>query len=90
MAVTTVVVLAAIAAALGAARRVARGLAVAAALCGGLALVVFVVPRALVGPVPAAVLGATAYAAVLIAAPPRGLRDAWAYIRHLHEPAARV
>jgi len=51
---------------------------------------VFVVPRALVGPVPAAVLGAAAYAAVLISAPPPGLRDAWAYIRHLHEPAARV
>jgi hypothetical protein len=90
MAVTTVVVLGAIAAALGAVGPVARGLILAAALCGGLALVVFVVPRAIVGPLPAALLGAAAYAAVLIATPPRGLRDAWAYIRHLHEPAARA
>src|SRR5204863_23126 len=52
MAVTTLLVLGVITAALHAARRVARGLALAAALCGGLALVVFLVPRAVVGPVP--------------------------------------
>jgi hypothetical protein len=84
MAVTTLVVLGVITAALHAARPVARGLALAAALCGGLAVVVFVLPRAVVGPVPAAVLGAAAYAAVLIAIPPPGLREAWAYVRRLH------
>ncbi|HLM35323.1 MAG TPA: hypothetical protein VK278_06055 [Gaiellaceae bacterium] len=84
MAVTTVVVLAALTAVLGAVRRVARGLVVAAAVCGGLAALVFLVPRAVVGPVAAAAVGAAAYTAVLVAAGPPGLREAWAYVRRLH------
>jgi len=84
MAVTTLVVLAGVAAALGAVRPVARGLAVAAAMCGGLAAVVFLAPSVVVGPVAAAALGAAAYTAVLVAAGPSGLREAWAYVRRLH------
>jgi hypothetical protein len=84
MAVTTVVVLAALTAALGAVRRVARGLVAAAAVCGGLAAIVFLVPRAVVGPVAAAAVGVAAYTAVLVAAGPPGLREAWAYVRRLH------
>ena len=79
----TTLVLVAILRALRAVRRTAYGLAVAAAVCGGLALAVYGLPRLVVGPVPAAVVGLVAYVAVLAAWRPAGLRDAWAYVRAL-------
>ena len=81
-AITTLVLLA-ILRALGAARRTAYGLVLAAVVCGGLALVAYGLPRLVVGPVPAAVVGLIAYVLVLAAWRPRGLRDAWAYVRTL-------
>jgi hypothetical protein len=81
-AITTLVLLA-ILRALHAVRRTAYGLALAAVVCGGLALVVYGLPRLVVGPVPAAVVGLIAYVGVLAAWRPAGLRDAWAYVRAL-------
>jgi len=81
-AITTLVLLA-ILHALRAMRRTAYGLVVAAVVCGGVALIVYGLPRLVVGPVPAAVVGLTAYVVVLAAWRPAGLRDAWAYVRAL-------
>ena len=79
----TTLVLVAILHALHAVRRTAYGLAVAAAVCGGLALAAYGLPRLVVGPAPAAVVGLVAYVVVLAAWRPAGLRDAWAYVRAL-------
>jgi hypothetical protein len=79
----TAFVLYAILRALRAVRRTAYGLALAAVVCGGLALAVYGLPRLVVGPVPAAVVGLIAYVVVLAAWRPAGLRDAWAYVRAL-------
>jgi hypothetical protein len=83
LAVTTILVLAALLAALGALAGVARGLAVATAFCGGLAVLAFGLPRLVVGPFPAAAAGLVLYAVVLAVWRPAGLRDAWAYVRAL-------
>jgi len=79
----TTLVLVAILHALHAVRRTAYGLAVAAAVCGGLALAAYGLPRLVVGPAPAAVIGLVAYVVALAAWRPVGLRDAWAYVRAL-------
>ena len=84
MAVTTALVLIALTGVLRVRRRVARGLAVAAAVCGVVAALAFVVPRAVLGPVAAAVVGGVGYVCILAALRPPGLRDAWAYLRGLH------
>jgi hypothetical protein len=60
-----------------------RGILVAAATCGALAVAAFALPRLVVGPLPAAVVGLIAYFAVLGLWRPRGLRHAWAYMRTL-------
>ena len=83
LALTTALVLAVLLAWLGALVPVARGLAVAAVVCGGLAVLSFGVPRLVIGPIPAAVVGLVAYGAVLVAWRPAGLRLAWAYLRTL-------
>jgi hypothetical protein len=83
LALMTALVLAVLLAALGALARVARGLAVAAFVCGGLAALGFGLPRLVLGPVPAAVTGLVLYAVVLAVWRPAGLRDAWAYVRAL-------
>jgi O-antigen/teichoic acid export membrane protein len=81
--VTTALVLVAILHALRAVRRTAHGVALAAVVCGGLATAVYGLPRLVLDPLPAAVLGIVAYVAVLGVWRPRGLRDAWAYVRAL-------
>jgi len=83
LAATTALVLAVLLARLGALRRVARGLCVAALVCGGLGALAFGLPKLVVGPYAAAVAGLVAYALVLALWRPAGLRQAWAYVRTL-------
>jgi hypothetical protein len=61
----------------------ARGVALAAVVCGGVAAAAFGLPRLVVGPVAAAAVGLLLYVAVLAAWRPSGLRHAWAYVRSL-------
>ena len=56
---------------------------IAAVVCGGVAAVAFAVPRAVLGPVPAAVAGIALYSVALALWRPAGLRTAWAYARAL-------
>ena len=51
---------------------------------GAVAAVSFGVLSAFLGDVPAAAAGLALYAAVLAAVRPRGLREAWSYVRALH------
>jgi O-antigen/teichoic acid export membrane protein len=81
--VTTGLILLALLAALGAVTRVARGLALAALVCGALAVVAFGLPRLIAGPVLAATVGLVLYAVALAVWRPLGLRHAWAYVRAL-------
>lgn len=83
MAVTTAVTLAALLLPLGSLVGALRGLAVAAAVCGGLATLVFGLPRIVLGAVPAAAVGLVLYVVVLLAWRPAGLRSAWSYARAL-------
>jgi hypothetical protein len=83
MAVTTGAVLGVVLLGLRALRLTLRGVALSALVCGALAAVAFGVPRAALGPIPAAVVGLVLYAAVLGAWRPRGLRLAWAYVHGL-------
>jgi hypothetical protein len=59
------------------------GVALAALVCGGLALLAFGVPRIVLGPVAASAVGLVAYVAALGLWRPSGLRHAWAYLRSL-------
>jgi hypothetical protein len=83
LALTTALVLAVLLAQLGALELVARGLALAAVVCGGLAALAFGLPRLVAGPIPAAVIGLVAYCVVLALWRPAGLRHAWAYLHTL-------
>ena len=83
LALMTAVVLAVLLAALGALARVARGLLVAAVVCGGLAALAFGLPRLVLGPFAAAATGLVLYTVVVAVWRPAGLRDAWAYLRTL-------
>jgi len=83
LAVTTGAVLVVMLAAMNALGRVVKGLLTAAAVCGGVALPAFLLPRVVVGPVAAAAAGVVLYAAVLAIWRPAGLRHAWAYVRTL-------
>ena len=83
MAVTTGVALAALLWPLGSLEQALRGLAVAALVCGGLAAVAFGAPGALLGALPAAVVGLAVYTLALASWRPAGLRSAWAYARTL-------
>jgi hypothetical protein len=83
LALTTALVLAVLLARLGALRSVAKGLGVAAVVCGGLAALAFGLPKLVVGPYAAAAAGLVAYGAVLALWRPAGLRQAWAYVRTL-------
>jgi hypothetical protein len=83
MAVTTSLVLLVLLASLGAAGRVAHGLAVAALVCGLVAACAFGLPRIGAGPVLSAIVGLALYAGVLAVWRPSGLRHAWAYMRAL-------
>jgi hypothetical protein len=83
MAVTTAGVLAVLLVALGGLEQTLRGLAVAAAVCGGLAALAFGLPNAVLAAVPAAVVGLAVYVAALAIWRPPGLRHAWSYARAL-------
>jgi hypothetical protein len=80
---TTGLVLVALLYSLGAVVASLRGIVLAAATCGALAVAAFGLPRLVVGPFAAAVVGLIAYFAVLGVWRPRGLRHAWAYMRTL-------
>jgi hypothetical protein len=81
--VTTALVLVVLLHALGALAGVLRGVAVAAAVCGLLAVAAFGAPRLVAGPLVSAGVGLVLYAAVIAAWRPAGLRQAWAYVRTL-------
>jgi len=81
--VTTALIVAVLLAKLGALRRVARGLAIATAACGGLAVLAFGLPSLVLGSFAAAATGFLVYVVVLAVWRPAGLRDAWAYMRAL-------
>lgn len=83
LALTTALVLAVLLATLGALTAVARGLLVAAVVCGGLAVFAFGLPRLVLGPFAAAATGLVLYTVVVAVWRPAGLRDAWAYLRAL-------
>jgi hypothetical protein len=83
MAVTTGAILAALLWPLGSLRQTLRGVLVAAVVCGGVAALAFAAPRAVLGAVPAALVGLALYAGALLAWRPPGLRAAWTYARTL-------
>ena len=83
LALTTTIVLVVLLAKLHALRASLTGIVVAGAVCGALAAVAYGVPRALLGPIAAAVAGLVLYALVLTLWRPAGLRHAWAYVRAL-------
>lgn len=82
--VTTGLVLVVLLIWLGAAIAALRGIAVAAATCGLVALVAYGLPRLVLGPVAAAILGLILYAMVLATWRPVGLRHAFGYMRDLN------
>jgi hypothetical protein len=84
LAVTTWLVLAVVLASLGALLATIRGLLAAALVCSGVALVAFGLPRAVLGPIPAASVGLVLYTTLLLAWRPPGLRTSWTYIRTLY------
>jgi O-antigen/teichoic acid export membrane protein len=81
--VTTALVLLVLLYSLGALRAAVRGIVVAAATCGLVALAAYGLPRLVVGPVAAAVIGLVAYCAVLAVWRPAPLRHALGYMRDL-------
>lgn len=84
LALTTALVLAVILGWLDALRATLRGVLGAAVVCGGVALLVFGAPRAVLDAVPAAVVGLVLYSVVMAVWRPPGLRAAWAYVRALY------
>jgi O-antigen/teichoic acid export membrane protein len=83
LALTTALVVAALLFELGVLRPAARGLAIAALTAGVTAGVTFLLPRLVLGPFAAAALGCALYIGVLIAVRPKGLSEAWGYLRRL-------
>jgi hypothetical protein len=83
MAVTPAATLSALLWPLGSLVQALRGLLVAALVCGGLAVIAFGAPRAVLGAIPAAIVGLVLYAIVLGSWRPVGLRSAWSYARSL-------
>jgi O-antigen/teichoic acid export membrane protein len=86
LAVTTVLVLGALLAALSphTLERVAIGMSVPTVLMGSLSALSFLVASTLLPPAPAAVLGLVLYTVLVATLRPRGLRAAWSYMRALH------
>jgi peptidoglycan biosynthesis protein MviN/MurJ (putative lipid II flippase) len=83
LALTTAVVVALMLHELGALRPTARGLGIASITIGVTAAAAFVLPGLVLEPVWAAAAGCALYAVVLIATRPRGLSEAWRYLRQL-------
>jgi hypothetical protein len=82
--ITTGLVLVALLVWLGAAVAALRGIAIAAATCGVVALAAYGLPRLVLGPLASAGLGLVLYAVVLVAWRPAGLRHALGYMRDLN------
>ena len=82
--VTTALVLVVLLAWLGAAVAALRGIVIAAATCGVVALAAFGLPRLVLAPVAAAVSGLILYGALLAVWRPAGLRHAFGYMRDLN------
>jgi hypothetical protein len=83
LAITTGLILVVMLTALGSARRVLSGLAVAVAIVGAVALVAFLPPWALLDPVPGAVVGGMLFVTILAVLRPSPLLAAWRYLRAL-------
>ena len=83
LAVSTLLVLAALLIQLGAAGRGLRGIALAAAVVAAFTAAVFVPPRLVAGGTVSALVGLALYVALVLAVRPRGLRESWAYLRAL-------
>lgn len=83
MAVSTALALGWLLLLLGALAPTLRELAVAVATVTALVLVSYLPPAAILGPVPAAVAGTVLGLVLLAATRPRGLREAWHYLREL-------
>ena len=83
MGVSTAAVLGVVLLGLRALRLTLRGVAVSAVVCGGLAAVAFGVPRVVLGPIAAAIVGLALYSAAVGIWRPPGLRRAWAYVHGL-------
>ena len=84
LAVTTAAVLLVLLRALDALPATVRGLLVAAASCAVPAVVLYGLPRLVVGELPAAIVGLALYSGALVLWRPPGLVDAWGYLRRLH------
>jgi O-antigen/teichoic acid export membrane protein len=83
LALTTALVVAALLSELKAFLPTARGLGVAALTAGVAAAAAFVLPGFVLRPFAAAAAGCVVYAGVLVALRPRGLIEAWRYLRQL-------
>jgi hypothetical protein len=81
LAVSNLLVLAALLSELRALTGSSRGLVGAGAIVGGIALVAFATPALLLGPVPSATIGAASYVLLVGLLRPRGLRASWGYLR---------
>jgi hypothetical protein len=82
--VTTGLVLVVLLVWLGAAIAALRGIVIAAATCGAVALAAYGLPRLVLGPVAAAAVGLILYCVVLATWRPVGLRHAFGYMRDLN------
>ena len=83
LAVSTLLVLAALLAQLGAVERGLRGLTLAALVIGAFACAAFVPPGLVAGGVASALVGLALYVALVALVRPRRLRDSWSYLREL-------
>lgn len=83
LALTTGLVVALLLRELRAFRPTTRGLGIAAVTVGAIAAAAFVLPGLVLEPVSAAVVGCVLYAGALIAVRPKGLSEAWKYLRRL-------
>ncbi len=83
LALSTLLVLAALLTQLGAAGLGLRGIAFAAAVVAAFAAVAFGPPGLIAGGTASALLGLALYVALVLAIRPRGLRESWSYLRTL-------
>ncbi len=83
LALSTLLVLAALLVQLGATRQGLRGIGLAAAVVAAFTAVAFVPPHLVAGGMASALVGLALYVALVLAIRPRGLRESWAYLRAL-------
>ena len=83
LSVSTLFVLVALLAQLGAVEHGLRGVAVAAAAVAGLTCAAFVPPSLVAGGAASALVGVAIYVALVVLVRPRALRESWSYLRAL-------